>query len=85
LPSEGLKLVLKLPDGLTPTAGYRARLLSGDGEVKTVEIVDRDTQSVSAVIPAGQLKPGPYAVKLFTLGAEGTEQPINGSYFFTVE
>ena len=85
LPSEGLKLVLRLPDGSTPTTGYRARLLSGDGEVKTLEIVDRDAQTVSAVIPAGLLKPGPYAVKLLTLAADGSEQPINGSYFFTVE
>ena len=85
LPSEGLKLVLKLPDGSAPTTNYRARLLSEDGETRMLEIAERTGQSVSVVVPAQQLKPGAYAVKLITLTDNGTELPLNGNYFFTVE
>ena len=85
LPSEGLKLVLKLPDGSAPTTNYRARLLSEDGETRTFEIAERNAQSVSVVVPAQQLKRGPYALKLITLTENGAELPLNGSYFFTVE
>lgn len=85
LPSEGLKLVLKLPDDSTLQTSYRARLLSEDGEMRMLEIAERDAQSISVVVPAQQLKRGQYAVKLITLTDKGAELPLNGSYFFTVE
>ena len=85
LPSGGLKLVLKLPDGSPPTTDYRARLVSEDGETRMLEISERNAESVSVVVPAQQLKRGPYAVKLITLTDNGAELPLNGSYFFTVE
>lgn len=85
LPSDGLKLVLKLPDGSPPRTIYRARLLNEDGETRALETAERDAQSISVVVPAQQLKRGPYAVKLITLTNDGMELPLNGSYFFTVE
>lgn len=85
LPPNALKIVLKLPDTSRPATSYRVKLLSGDGEMRTLEIAGRDAQTVSVVIPAAQLKRGPYALKLLALNADGTEQPVNGSYLFAIE
>ncbi len=80
-----LKLNLQLPDNSTPTTNYRVKLFKGDGEVKTLEIVERNAQSISVVIPSAQLSRGRYAIELTTLGANGVEQLVNGNYQFAIE
>ncbi len=85
LEADALKISLLLPQQLSPPAHYRVAVENDRGESKSAEVVGVDSQSVLTVIPAAQLARGQYAVKLFAVNSEGTEQRINGSYFFTVE
>jgi len=85
LPAGSLKASLRLPEVSAPGENYRVKLVSGNGETKIFEVVERDAQTVTIIIPAGQLTRAPYAFKLIKLNADGTEQPVNGSYYFTVE
>ena len=80
-----LKISLTLPEQLPPAARYRVELENDNGETKPVEIAGEDAQSVLVVIPASQLARGQYALKLFAIRPDGTEQRISGSYFFIVE
>jgi len=83
--AHALKISLTLPQGAPQASRYRVELESNDGVTKSVEVSEEDAQSVSVVIPAAQLARGQYALKLFAIKADGTEQRINGSYFFIVE
>lgn len=85
VPSGPLKVVLRLPESASPGASYRVKLIGGDGEMRTLEVAEREAQTVSVVIPVTQLKRGAYALKLLKLNADGTEQPVNGSYLFALE
>ena len=85
LSEDALKIVLRLPDR-SPTAGsYRVELESDNGQNRSLKTFTQDGQSVTVVIPAGELKLGQYSLKLFAVGADGAEQRSNGNYFFTVE
>jgi methionine-rich copper-binding protein CopC len=85
LTEDALKIVLRLPDQ-SPTAGsYHVELESDNGQKRSLKTLAQDGQSVTVVIPAGELKRGQYSLKLFAVGADGAEQRINGNYFFTVE
>lgn len=83
--ADALKISLILPRQSPPAARYRVELENVDGESKSPEVAVEDDKSVLAVIPATQLARGQYALKLFAIKAEGTEQRVNGSYFFIVE
>jgi methionine-rich copper-binding protein CopC len=85
LKADALKISLILPEGLTRATSYRAELMNSEGETQPLEIAGQDAQSVSVVIPAAQLARGQYTLKLFMTKADGTEQRINGNYYFTVE
>jgi methionine-rich copper-binding protein CopC len=85
LNASALKISLTLPEQLPQAARYRVELENDNGETKTLEIAGQDAQSVSVIITAAQLARGQYALKLFAVKADGTEQRINGSYFFNVE
>lgn len=75
-PNTGARLTLTIPANWRGGTEYLAKL-AGDGELK---IEQRTEQAVTVTIPAGQLRPGPYAIQLFK-----DTQRIPGSYFFTVE
>lgn len=83
--AEGLNVSLMLPQPSPPAARYRVELENDNGKMNSVEVVGKDAQSVLVVIPVAQLARGQYALKLFAIKTDGTEQRINGSYFFTVE
>ena len=84
--AEALNITLKLPQqSPRPAARYRVELENDNGETKSVEVAGKDDQAVLVVIPAAQLARGQYALKLFAIKTDGTEQRINGSYFFIVE
>ena len=82
---EALKISLRLPQPSPPAGRYQVELENDNGEAKSVEVVEKDAQSVLVVIPAAHLARGQYALKLFAAQADGTEKRINGSYFFIVE
>ncbi|HEV2762306.1 MAG TPA: hypothetical protein VGV38_04860, partial [Pyrinomonadaceae bacterium] len=86
LPSDaaGLRLTLTLP-AQTTAEKYRVHLEDVNEKTILSEVAQRAGSSVSVDVPAGQLSPGQYALKLFALGADGSEQRVPGSYFFNVE
>jgi len=85
LSEDALKIVLRLPDR-SPTAGsYQVELESDNGQNRSLKTFAQDGQSVTVMIPAGELKRGQYSLKVFTVGSDGAEQRINGNYLFTVE
>lgn len=83
--AEALSISLLLPPQSPAVDRYRAELENDNGERKSVEVTGKDAQSVLVMIPAAQLPSGQYALKLFTVRGDSTEQRINGSYFFVVE
>ena len=85
LKADALRISLTLPERLPAAVRYRVELENENGETRPLEIAGQEAQSVSVVIPAAQLTRGQYALKLFVVKADGTEQRIPGSYFFTVE
>lgn len=85
LPASALRISLTLPEQLPPAVRYRVELENSNGETKPLEITGQDPQSVSVVIPAEELAREQYALRLFATKADGTEQRIPGSYFFTAE
>jgi methionine-rich copper-binding protein CopC len=83
--TETLNISLTLPQPSPSAARYRVELETDNGETKSVEVAGNDAQSVLVVTPAAQLARGQYALKLFAIKTDGTEQRVNGSYFFIVE
>lgn len=85
-PKDGaLRIHLKLPERTERARMFRVILENDSGDTKTLEIVEQDAQFITVVIPAEQLERGRYLLKLSERKDDGTEQPINGSAFFTVE
>ena len=80
-----VRLTLMLPQGATPGVSYRAELNNRRDEPKSLKPSAHDANSVLVVIPAEELPPGPYALSLFAIQADGGEEAVPGSYFFTVE
>jgi len=85
LGKDALKIVLRLPEQSPTATRYRVELQNDDGQNKSLEAIAEDGQSITVVIPAGELKRGLYSLKVFTVRADGGEQRINGNYLFTVE
>lgn len=80
-----VRLTLPLPQGATRGVNYRAELDNRHDELKSLHPSAHDTNSVLVVIPARELPPGQYALSLFAIQADTSEQPIPGHYFFIVE
>jgi hypothetical protein len=83
--ADALIIYLTLPDRLQPAAGFRAEVERAGGESFSFEPEQRDARTVSVSIPAESLSRGQYALRLFTVGAEGSRQRVSGNYFFNVE
>ena len=79
---DELRLTLVLPESSPSAASYRVEAVDG---IKTLSIAGSNSNSVSVVIPAAQLRRGQYALRLFAIKADGTEERIRGNYFFIVE
>jgi hypothetical protein len=75
---------LLLPEDASPSANYRAEL-DNKTEINSVRVAEHDLEGVWVVIPATQLPPGEYSLKLLTIAPEGTEREIPGDYLFNVE
>jgi hypothetical protein len=83
--AAALRVFLTLPERATPATRYRAELDSEDGETTTLAVEGQEGQAVSVLIPTSLLSRGQYAVTLFIVKDDGTEQPVYGTYFFNVE
>jgi hypothetical protein len=82
--SDSLKVIMNLPAGRR-AASYRAELENQAGETTTTQVLEETFSSLTIAVPASQLKPGQYVVKLFAKSDAGVEQRVEGNYFFTVE
>ena len=78
-----LRLELLLPDQPTQSVRYRAEFAS-PADVRGVTITGQDSRAVVVAVPASELKPDRYVVRLFMIHAEGQEDRV-GNYFFRVE
>lgn len=85
LGADALRVSLELPEPTPKGSTYTVELENVKGPLKTLEIDSQDANSIRVVIPAADLTPGRYALKLLRINQDGTKQPINGSYFFDVE
>jgi hypothetical protein len=82
---DALRLFLKLPASSVSAQGYRVELLDEKLVTRTLEIAGKDGQSLVVEIPARDLRRGEYALLLYAINSDGSEQRINGSYLLTVE
>lgn len=79
-----VRLSLALPQPATPGARYRVVL--DDRQNKTnLQPSGQDANSVSVVIPARHLPAGFYALVIYEVKADGTEQQVSGPYYFFTE
>lgn len=85
LPEDALRIVLTLPDRSASSVRYRTELETDSGERRSLEIASQDNRSVTVVIPATDLKPGRYLIKLFAVSPDSSEQRVDGNYFFALQ
>jgi len=79
-----LRIQLLLPSQSTPAKGYRAEFLPPYAG-KTLTVKSQDSRSVTVAVPAVELTPDRYAIRLFAIYADGREEKVSGSYIFRVE
>lgn len=84
LGKDALRLSLTLPEPTAQGTTYRVQWEDVKAAIKDLSIEKQEPNSVSVIIPAGELKPGRYVLKLFRQNPDGTEEPVSGNYFFNV-
>lgn len=85
LPSDvnQLRLELLLPSPPTPPVTYRADFVA-PAKVQGVTIAGQDSRAVVIAVPASELKPDRYGVRLFETH-DGQEKRIPGTYYFRID
>jgi len=78
-----LKVSLALPQSAAPDTRYRI-ILNNRRERTSFQPSGQDANSVSVVIPARHVPPGFYALIIYAIKSDGTEQQLSGNYYFTV-
>ena len=76
-----LRITLQLPQGVTRGTDYRVEL-DDRGETKSLKAASHDANSVVVVIPAASVRKGLYALRLYALKPDGTEELVPGEYLF---
>ena len=79
LSTEALEIHLKLPEPSADTSGYSVRWEDAYGQFRELKIESRDARTLVVRIPANQLKPGKYLLRLLNKG------DVIGNYFFNAE
>jgi hypothetical protein len=82
---DALRINLMLERPAPPGVRYRAELIDGSGQVRTLEPISQDARSVSLEIPTASLVPGQYAVNLSKTASDNTAERIPGNYQFIIE
>ncbi len=82
---DALRINLKLERPAPPGVRYRAELIDGSGQVRTLEPISQDARSVSLEIPTASLVPGQYAINLSKTASDNTAERISGNYQFIIE
>lgn len=84
LGADALKISLTLPEPAPEGATYSVEWENVKGLLKTLQVESQNATSVSVVIPADDLTPGQYTLKLVRRKPGEAEEHI-GDYFFNVE
>lgn len=79
---DELRITLVLPETPASASSYRVEAVDG---INTLSVTGSNSNSVSVTIPTSQLRRGQYALQLYAIKANGTEERIRGNYFFNVE
>jgi hypothetical protein len=79
---DELVITLVLPESSPLASSYRVEAVDG---INILSIAGSNSNSVSVIIPTAQLRRGQYALRLYAIRADGTEERVSGNYFFTVE
>ena len=79
-----LRIELKLPDQPPQTQNYRVELLDDQQRSRNLPIEQRTAQSLIVAIPANEIAPGSYIIRLYAVNPDGTEQRIRGNYVFNI-
>ena len=79
-----LRITLQLPPGVTRGTDYRVEL-DDRGETKSFKPASHDANSVVVLIPAASVREGLYALRLYVINPDGTEQLIPGEYLFELK
>ena len=85
LPGSGLAINLTLPEEAKDANAYRVKLIDENGVERDLTIDEQKDQTITVKIPAVLLSRGSYAIHLFKVKADRTEERVRGSYFFNVE
>ena len=83
--TDALQITLLLPANAPPAQQYRALLLDAGTKSDTLTATKHDAKTVTFEIPSRQLPHGRYILNLTAIQSDGTQQPLRGSYYFTVE
>lgn len=76
-----LRITLQLPENVPQGNSYRAEL-DDRRQITNLNETSHDRNSVVVVVPTKSLRVGLYALKLYAIKADGTEQPVPGEYQF---
>jgi hypothetical protein len=85
LREDSLRIVLLLPERASGVTTYRVQLDTESGKTRTIDAHRENDTAVSIDVPAAELEPGRYSIKLFAKGPDGIERRISGNYLFTLE
>lgn len=83
--APGVVINLAIPEQAKGAKDYRVKMDSGDVSDRNLVISQRNDQTVTVQISTSDLPRGNYAIKMFTIAADGSEQRVRGSYYFDVE
>lgn len=79
-----LRLELLLPTPPPQSVTYRADFVP-PANVRGLTIAGQDSRAVVIAVPASELKPDRYGVRLFEIHADGQEKRVPGTYYFRVD
>ena len=85
LNADALRVSLTLPEPTPEGATYIVRWENVKGPLGTLQIEESKAKSLTVVIPAEDLIPGQYTLKLLRKNQDGTEQIVGGGYFLDIE
>jgi hypothetical protein len=83
--SPGIQIELALPDQIPQSKNYRVELLAEKQASRNLRIEQQTEAKLVVVVPANEIGPGSYFVRLYATNPNGTEQRIRGTYFFAVQ
>ena len=81
----GIKVNLAIPEEERGAKDYSVKLINGDVSQSDLPVDQRDDQSITIKIPVSSIARGSYAIQVFSIKPDGTQQRIPGSYYFDVE